>query len=54
MAGAVRTSQKEVVVERTERERHCGVILEQLEILVRRPQSYLGKIQDVLAEKHTT
>ena len=39
MAGAVRI-------------RHFGVMLGQLEILVRRPQSYLAKIQDVLAEKH--
>ena len=50
MAGAVRILQKEIVVERMERELHFGLILEQLESLARRPQSYLGKIHDVLAE----
>ena len=54
MSGAVRILLKEIVVERTEREPFFGVILEQLEIFVRRPQSYLGKIQYVLAEKHIT
>ena len=36
MAGAVRIVQKAMIVERTERERHFGVIKEQLEFLVRR------------------